>query len=231
MAKKELPQHIKEFYEKDEKVRKLLNTTHAVHTKAYLKGLEVITDKNGEVDYQKLEDEDTQDKFLKKMVDYYLDSAVHTLGLKDRPKSEIEEEMFLLKYTGITKGHLKRMLRESKSKYTLKAHENVRDGLIKKQTEELEPLRITHLEKKHIGDILQHVGIKDYLDKDRIQLGHAAHLLDLYKEKGEFSLSDLKHLTSASEKEGGWGSDSDIYLTEKGKKGIKELKEKYKRAA
>ncbi len=148
MTKKEVPKHIKEFYDRHEKVRKLLDSTQAAHSAAYNKGLEVIKDDKGEVDYEKLEDTAVQDKFLDKMMDHYLNFAVKKLGLKEMPKDEWEQDVILGRYVGVTRGQLRQTLRKHKGKYTLKEHEGTRDKLIKKQGEELSPLRYSHLEKK-----------------------------------------------------------------------------------
>lgn len=230
MAKgKEVPKHIKEFYEKDRKVKKLLDTTQAVHTEAYQKALETIRDKEGQIDYEMLEDIANQDRFLDKMMDHYLVSAAKAFGLKGVPKDELEQDILLQRYIGVTKGRLKNHLRKVKSEYTLNAHEKIRDDLVKKQREELLPLRHSHFEREHIKDILLYTGTKDYLDPDRLEIEHAAGLLNHYKEQGEIPLSHLEKITSLPEEKGGWGSD--VYLTPKGKESIKALKEKYKKAA
>ena len=230
MAKeKELPKHIQEFYDKDKKVRKLLDTTHAVHSEAYQKAMDTIRDDKGQIDYEKLEDVKIQDGFLDKMMDHYLSSAVKSLGLKEKPKEEFEQDILLQNYVGVTRGELKRILRSDKSEYTLKRHEGIRDKLIEKQTGRLLPLRSAHLENKHIEDILKHTGVQDYIAKDRIHIEHAAGLLDLYKGKGQITLSDLQHLTNTQEEKGGWGNT--VYLTDKAKEEIKAFKDRYKKAA
>jgi len=226
---KELPKHIKEFYDRDDKVRKLLDTTHAVHSEAYQKGLDVLRDEQGRIDYQKLEEVKVQDQFLDKLMDHYLTAAVRDLGLKEKPIDTFEQDVILQKYIGVTRGELQRIIRKNKGDYTLEAHEGLRDKLIKKQTQELMPLRHGHLEEGHIEDILKHTGVDKYIAKDRIQTGHAATILDIYKQKGEVTLSDLNGIVKTPEEKGGWGSD--VYLTEEAKEEIKELKKKHKKSA
>ncbi|MBI4983686.1 hypothetical protein HZC32_03520, partial [Candidatus Woesearchaeota archaeon] len=221
--KKELPKHIKEFYDKDVKVDQLISTTEAVHSEAYLKGLEAVKDsKTGQIDYDMLKEVKNQDAMLEKMMDHYLSHATKALGYKEKPKEELEQDLMLKRYYGVTRGELKRIMREAKHKYTLKQHEGIRDELIKKQRHELAPLRHSHLEEVHIDDILKHVRVKDYVAKDKINISHAATLLDIYKDKGEITLNDLEQLTETSLEKGGWGSKN--YLTEKGKEAIKKLK-------
>ncbi len=224
--KKELPKHIKKFYDKDDKIRLLIDTTEAVHSEAYSKGLDTIKNEKGQIDYDKLKDIKNQDSMLDKMIDHYINNATKALNLKEKPKDDFEADLLLKKYIGITKDEVRKQMREAKQHYTLKQHENIRDSLIKRQRNELLPLRHSHFEESHYEDILKHVGVKDYVAKDRITQGHAANLLDMYKQKGEISLSDLDELANTSEDKGGWGSK--IYFTDKAKEGIKALKDKYK---
>src|SRR3989338_9508797 len=107
---KELPKHIKEFYDRDDKVRKLLDTTHAVHSEAYQKGLDVLRDEQGRIDYQKLEEVKVQDQFLDKLMDHYLTAAVRDLGLKEKPIDTFEQDVILQKYIGVTRGELQRII-------------------------------------------------------------------------------------------------------------------------
>jgi len=226
--KKEVPKHIKEFYAKGERVKKILDTTEAAHSEAYQKGLVVITDKKtGEIDYTQLKDTKNQDAMLDKMMEHYLSRACQALKVKI-PEDGLEQDIILQQYAGITRGELKRVMREAKENYTLQQHENIRDSLMKKQRGKLLPLRASHFDDSHIEDILAHTGTKDYVTKDTVGIERATGLLDLYQEKGEISLSDLERLSATPEEKGGWGSKA--YLTDKAKKAVKDLKDKYKEA-
>ncbi len=231
MAKKGdgAPEHIKEFYRKHDQVRKLLDTTEAVHADAYHRALDTIRDQKGMVDYQMLEEVKSQDKFLDKMIDHYLNSAVQRMGLKEKPKDALEQDILLQQYIGVTKGELKNIMRKSKSKYNLKQHEGIRGELMKQQEKRLMPLRGHHFEDEHKEDILKYMGVHEYVAKDNVDISNLTHLLDLHREKGEINLSDLGELASLPEEKGGWGSD--LYLTPKAKKELKEKKEKHKKAA
>ncbi|MBN1377053.1 hypothetical protein JW949_01825 [Candidatus Woesearchaeota archaeon] len=230
MAEDDVPKSIKKFYDKHDKIKKLLDTTKAVHSEAYLKGIEKVglKDEKGEIDYKKLDKKEYQDNFLKAMVDHYLDKAVESLNLKEKPKDELGRSRILQAYIGITEGQLGDALREAKSDYTIGNHESIRDELIKKQHNELMPIRHAHIKDNDIEDILKHTGVKDYIKKD-IQIYHLGNLLGLYREKGEVNLSDLEQLTKLPEEKGGWGKIGKGYLTDKGKENIKKLKDNYKR--
>jgi len=223
--KKEVPKHIKEFYDRDKKVKQLLEATHDIHSQAYSKGLDAIKDKDsGRPDHEKLEDITVQDSMIDKMIDHYKSAAIEKLSelkgkdLKAPGKGTLEEDLFLQKYVGITRTQLTRVVRKSKSNYTQKAHEELRDKLMEEQEKALRPLRHGHLDKKHIGDILKYVGLEKHFEADNIEdVTNVVGLLDAYKTKGELTLSDLAQ------------TDLPKYFFKKdAKDAMKKLKEKYK---
>lgn len=218
--KDEVPKHITEYFKKSDKVDMLLESTKIAHSQAYNAALEAILDeKTGLYDHKKLEDTKVQDKFIDKMVDSYLSFAVKRLGMKEKPKDELEQDIILQRYLGITKTDLKRSIRKAKSNYSIEVHEATRKKLIERQEKELQPLTYSHMDKSHIGDILKHTGVSKYINKDNLNdVAEVVQFLDAYKEKGEINLSDLKPLP-------------DHMLTDSAKKGIKKFKSKYKEAA
>lgn len=225
--KKDVPKHIKEFYDRDKKVKQLLAATEDIHSQAYSKGLEVLKDKSGLPDHDKLEDAAVQDSMIDKMIDHYKSAALEKLSelkgkdIKAPGKGTLEEDMFLQRYIGITRQQLTKVIRKHKSNYTQKKHEGLRDELMEKQREALVPLRHAHLDKKHIDDVVKYVGAGKHLDSDNIQeTGHAALLLDVYKEKGEVTLADLAKFDLPNN-----------YFKKEAKDAMKKLKEKYKEAA
>lgn len=226
--KKKVPKHIEEFFKRDKKVNMLLEGTKNIHSDAYSKGIEVITDKKtGLPDHEMLEDIAVQDKMIDKMIDHYKSEAVKKLtefkgkDIKAPEKGTMEEDMFLQKYIGVTRSELTRILRSSKSKYTQKAHEELRDKLVKEQGKALVPLRHAHLDKKHIGDVLKYTGVAKHFDADNIEdVEHIVGLLDLYKAKGEISLSDLAQTDLPK-----------VYFKKEAQKEMKDLKKKYKTPA
>lgn len=221
-GKGEVPLHIKEYYDRGKKIERLLENTKAVHSQAYLTAAEALKEEGEtEFDLERLEDVKYQDKFLDKMVDHYLSSAVKKLGLKAKPKDEWEQDVLLQQYMGVTRAELRRELRVMKGKYNLEHHEDKRDKLIKKQGEELVPLRYGHLEKKHIGDILDYVGVKRHLRHENIENPEqVAGLLDIYKSRGEqLTLADLAQTNLPQ-----------AFYTDNAKKELEELKKKKKAA-
>ena len=218
---KEVPKAIKEFYDRHDKVMKLLANTKKVHSDAYSVAADQLK-KDGDVEFDPklLDDVKFQDKFLDKMMDHYINFAMEKLNIKDKPKNEFEEDVILQKYIGVTKAEMRNILRENKSGYTQEAHEKKRDELIKKQQKELIPLRHGHMDESNIEDILNHTKSGKYFVKDNIEtVDSVVDLLDLYRLNGDISLSELEKT-----------SIPDLYLTDEAKKEKKDSKDKYKKA-
>ena len=220
--KKEIPKHIKEFYDRDKKVKQLLAATEDIHSQAYSKSLEAIKDKKtGLPDHEMLKDIAVQDNMIDKMMDHYRTAGAEKLSTikgKAPDKGTFEEDIFMKKFIGITRAELTRYFRKHKSKYTQKVHEKIRDNLIEEQEKELMPLRHGHLDKKHIGDILKHVGAEKYFEIDNFRgIEEAVGLLDAYRQKGEISLADL------AQEEG-----LEHLLKKDAKDAMKQYKTKYK---
>jgi len=218
--KKVVPKHIKSFYDKSEKLEKLLESTNIAHSKAYHTALEVIKGSDGLYDHGKLKDTKVQDNFLDKMIGSYMSFAMDRLGIKEKPKDEFEQDIIMQKYIGVTKSQLKKHLRKTKDGYKLQVHEKIRDGLVEEQKKQLTPLRHSHLDMDHLDDILKHTKTSKYINKDVIQdIGEAVNLLDLYKRDGSVDKKSVKD----------YGLDN--LLTKGAKDELKAMKDNYKKAA
>ena len=223
--KKEVPKHIQEFYSRAKKVNQLLAATEDIHSQAYSKALEVIKDKgSGLPDHDKLEDIAVQDSMIDKMIDHYKSAAVEKLSEikgKAPAKGTMEEDMFLQRYIGITRSQLTKLIRKHKSNYTQKKHEELRDELMDQQRKSLLPLRHAHLDEKHLDDIVKYVGVGKHVEAGNIhEMAHAGLLLDIYKDRGEITLSDLAKFDLPSN-----------YFKKEAKDAMKKLRDRYKQAA
>ncbi len=221
---KKVPGHIEEFYKRGEKIEDLLNSTEIGHVRAYTGALDHIKEE-GQSDgdaLKALEDDKVRQKFIDKIIDNYISHAVDSLGIKEAPEDAVERDIILQRYVGVTSKELTDRINNQKSGYTIKTHEGERDKIIEKQKKEMNPLRHSHLEKKHIGDILEHTGTANYFDKDNLErVEDLVPLLDAYKLKGEaLTLSDLKQLGMPN-----------AYLTKEAAETTKKLKDNYKKAA
>ena len=221
--KKEVPKHIKEFYDRTQSIENIINSTSNAHSEAYLAAVSILKDeKDKDPDYSKLEDKAIREQFIEKLMDSYLTFATQQSG-GSKPQSDFEKDVLMQKYIGVTRNQLAEIIHKSKSNYSIKNHESIRDELIKKQTKELTPLASSHLNKEHLESILEHTGTKSYFNKEALDVAHGANLLGAYKQNGEITLSTVAQLKDQ------FGGDA--YLTADTVKAVKELKDKYKHTA
>ncbi len=221
--KKEVPKHIKEFYDRTQSIENIINGTKNAHSAAYTTAASILVSEGSKnPDYSRLEDAGVREQFIDKLIDSYLTFATQQSGI-EKPKTDFEKDILLQKYVGVTRSELSKRVHKAKSGYTIDNHEKIRDALVKKQSEELAPLASGHLKKEHIDDILAHTGTSKYFNKDVLEIEKAAALLNIYKGAGEITLSTVAQLKDQ------FGGDA--YLTADTVKAVKDLKDKYKQAA
>ncbi len=217
--KKKMHKQIKEYYDRGDKIEALIATTRNVHTGAYTAGLDAIRDSRGRIDYNLLENDGKKEEMLDKMVNHYITEAMSKLvekGITAKiPQDEFEQDMFLMKYVGVTRATLRKSIGPD---YTEEKHEQLRNELIKKQTKELNPLRHGHFKKGDIATILDHMGIKKHFNVGNLEeAATVAPLLDVYKAKGELTLADLANTGLPKP-----------YFTDNANSAMKKLKDVYK---
>jgi hypothetical protein len=173
---------IKEMLDKKDK---LLDTTELVHSEAYDKVVrKLLMDDKGKVDYGKLKKSGMQKKFADELKDHYLEAARDALGISDDSKGELEDEMLIKAYTGVTSNYFREQLSTKKHQYTKGEHSGVVTKLKGAQDEELTPIAFRKIKEEHISDIIDHMGARDYIDKDKIRLPEAINLLNIHYKVG-----------------------------------------------
>lgn len=165
----------------------LLDTTELVHSEAYDKAVRaLLTDDDGKVDYGKLKDIDTQSKFTDELKSHYLEAARDALGVSDE-KGELEDELLLKAYIGVTSDYFRDQISKKRHKYTKGEHSGVVAKLIEEQDQELKPIAFRKIKEKHIPDVVREMKAEGYIDADKIRLQEAIELLDLYYRTGTIS--------------------------------------------
>jgi hypothetical protein len=184
MSKEKIPKHITKHLRLKKKLKKLLDTHEVEHSQAYTKAAnELLKDEEGNIDYEKLEEVKTQDKFIDKMIGHYISRAKQTFkGFK--PKDEIEEDMMLRAYGTHTRGQLSQLVRGYGKKYTIATHEEGRNKLVKELAKELSPTASAHFKDEHIEDIIKYTKSGDVINESLFGIHEATNLLNLYEETG-----------------------------------------------
>ncbi len=175
------------------KAKKLTDTIHRHHRQAYDSAIDShLTGKDGLVDMDKLDNSKVQDKFVDKMTDIYLSKAKQTLGMKG--KDQIENELILNTYAGITKNELKSAVKSQGSDYTFDNHHGHMKQIIK---EKIAPTLFnaasSHLKSSDISDIIKYTKTSGFIDSKKIRKGEAINLLTSYHESGQVASKPYRH--------------------------------------
>ena len=179
-----IPGHIKEWQSLRKKAKKIADTTAHEHSSAYLKASDKhLKDKEGNIDYDMLDDVKVQDKFIDSMTDHYVSKAKQHFKAKGGGK--LKDDLLMSSYAGITSDMLKNIIQKKGSGYNLQNHEGLKEELIKKTKEQLEGIAGGHLKDQHIGDIVKYVKADNLVDHKKMNLQDAMHVHSIYDQKGK----------------------------------------------
>lgn len=213
----EIPEHIKKYKSLKKKAKKITDTTEIEHSKAYLAAAEILKNEEGQIDYEKLEEPEVQEKFVSKMTEHYLERANKYFGSKVKPEDELQVNQLLKTYAGITRDQLSRFVKTFGEEYTQKKHEAVRDKFMDEVREELAKTTAAHLKEEHAPDFLKGMkGIDDIVDKEKVTLNDALILYNIYEKYGDITPKSIKSTYRAMER------PSPVFLKKKKKYEKKE---------
>mgnify|MGYP001594096974 CR=1 FL=1 len=169
------------FREKTKAVKKLTDTLYLHHNEAYnVAAKEHLMDK-GQVDYSRLEDDATQEKFALHMADFYVTKARQSLGIgKDVKLDENQTNMLMMAYAGITKTELLELVRTNGEEFTLEAFKGVADRFKKSVHDKLAPTAAEHITRKHIPGVIKEMKLEDMVDASKMDVGDVIQLMGSY---------------------------------------------------
>jgi hypothetical protein len=173
-----------------DKAKKLITTTHSAHSEAYTTAQnKVLKDKDGLIDVSLLDKEENQDKFLDTMIDFYLDKAVKSLNIKEKPKDAVDQDRILRAYANVSRTELQRYIKTHGKDYTLDKHEGIRDELMKKIRSDLIASAGGHLRDKHVKALIKEMKLDDIVDASKLQIDDAMDLFNFYDMKNRSPIS------------------------------------------
>ena len=215
MANKEVPEHIKNFEDLKKKAKKILDTTRLHHTDAYVRAADSVLkdEKTGQIDYDLLDKTETQDRFVGKMTDYYVERANEYFGSKISVDDRYKVDQLLNAYAGVTRTELLEAVRTHGKKYTIESHEKNREELLKKVGKQLNQAAAADLTDKHVKDFIEHMGLEDIIDASKVRITDMALLHDLWQTYGTLSHKIIKNFYQEQ-----LGVPSPVYLKKEKKK-------------
>ncbi len=184
--KKKGPTAFETYKAKRKAIDKLVDTIYIHHHEAYTSAAQKhLKDEKGLIDYSKLEDVATQDKFAQEMTDFYVEKAKSYFGIgKDKELDEQQIEMLLMAYSGVTKTELFTLARKYGEDFTLPAYKQTIDDVQKSLMKKLTPLTTAHVKDEHKGEIIQEMGLEDRIDSAKITTEELSALMHEYHNKG-----------------------------------------------
>ena len=193
---------------------KIVATTELTHSDAYNKAIKkLLKDEKGDIDYNKLDDADTQLKLVREMTKHYLEAAkeyfkvdIDTEDLEN--EDSLKADMLLKAYAGVTKGYLHSLISQHRSGYTLRKHNEMASDLVDQIKKELTGTIYAPLKGEHAEDVVKHIKADEFLDHERMDRGDLVTALETYFAndvvspkmfKGQSYLKHGKHKAAAND--------------------------------
>jgi uroporphyrinogen-III decarboxylase len=180
--------HLKK-YEKHAKIAEdMVAMTDRTHRKAFhAYESAFVSDKGRGIDYELAKDEKKREEGLKKMMDVYLKKAKEVL--KSNAADKFEEALLMNAYAGTTEEQIKRIAAAEKENFDFdKFNKAYKPKFMERIKEVLDGAAQSHLNEKHIDDIVKYTGIdKLGVDSSRLRLPEAINYFDTYRKHGAVS--------------------------------------------
>ena len=175
-----------EAIEKWEKLRKhaqnIIDTTELHHREAYGAAVkEHLIGEDGQVDSERLEDEDLQKKFSETMADFYFEKAKDYFKVQG-DLNELEKDTLLNAYSGFTKEGIRDLIYKNGKDFNYLTFFQNTNQLMQRLKGRLISAAASHLEDKHIEDIVKHVDAEDVVKTDALKKEESIQLLELYRD-------------------------------------------------
>ncbi|PIN85886.1 hypothetical protein COV19_07385 [Candidatus Woesearchaeota archaeon CG10_big_fil_rev_8_21_14_0_10_44_13] len=184
----DIPEKIKTYYERRKKLNKLLTSTQVEGSKAYDNATDLLKDEDGEIDLDKLKEDDMRKQFIDKITDHYISAAKKRLKSEVKTEDEFGVDMLLSGYAQVTKAEIEQAVNEKKHQYTKDVHNEVSKDLKKKQINKLIPALSSHFEDSDVSDIVKYTKADSLVHANRMRIDDALPFLDHFN-KGKGSVT------------------------------------------
>lgn len=185
--------------------KRVLDTTQLAHDEAFLYAAKLIRDKKGEVDTSRLEDEGMRDKFVKRMLQFYVRRARksfaadeqedHGEHAEDEAEGEdidpIKADRMLQAYMGMTGTILKKQISQYGAKYSKEVHDGLMNRVHQQMQQQFDESITSNIKHENIEDVIQYTHVDPHQIKRPLELDEAKDLLRT-KFHGDVSESYLK---------------------------------------
>jgi hypothetical protein len=209
---------IEDYTKNYNKVKHIINTLKINHSKAYTTAAdELLKDKKtGLYDLEKLEDSKIKAQFIKKVSEFYKNSAVEYFQAKG--DDSMKNHQLISAYGGITADQMRNLLDTHGKNYDIELHENIRDQIVKETRGKLNVAAGAHLDDEHIKGVVGEAKADKLVNMKNVSLEDALTLYEIYRNnKKSISADAIKDHYRAN------GKKAPVYLL-KEEKASKEYK-------
>ena len=183
---------LQEFKAKYETVRKLADTIEIHHFQAYTDAAtSFLKDKEGNIDYKKLKDSDVRTSMADKMADFYISKAKQYFKVDESASklSDMQKEMLMHAYAGITRGTLQSEIHKAEDEFTLENFKGRVTEIKRRVASTLIPSSYSHISEsaKHKKEIIKDIGLEGKLDPELVQVEELFPLMEAHNSAGVVS--------------------------------------------
>ncbi len=184
-----IPDHIDELINKHKTVDNVVRTVKSVHSEAYTALEKELYDDKGNIDIDRLDDSNYQDKATDSMMKVYNNAVAKYFNLqsdKDGNISnmdDIKQEQLYKTYLGITKSKLLSQIKKMGKNYTIEVHERTRNSLVQEIEDELKLSASGHIKDEHVDSLVDYLDPSGaIIDKNKIRKDEATALFSTFND-------------------------------------------------
>mgnify|MGYP001617040023 CR=1 FL=1 len=180
---------LQEFGVKYDTVQRLADTVELHHQKAYTEAaLKHLKDKEGNLDYKLLKDSKVRSAMADQMADYYVEQAKEYFRVDEKASklSDMQKEMLINAYAGITRGQLKSEIHRAEEEFTLQHFGRRVDEIKRRISEQLVPATYAHIQDtpEHKKAILKELDLEGKLDAELVRVEDLIPLMAQHHRDG-----------------------------------------------
>lgn len=174
----------------------LADTAAHTHTEAYTAAVSKHLIENGQVNFEKLDDDAVQKQFVKTMSDMYVSKAKEHFKMS-KDLNEVEQDLLMQAYAGVTHGLLKEQVGKYGKHFTHFQFDQMKHQIQQQLGKRMYASAGQHLDQANVGGIIKHVGLEAKLDTGKVTVDEARELLETFHREGSISDTALReHVAS-----------------------------------
>ena len=197
-GEKKTPEYITKHEKLYSHANRLADRTDLSLTEAYTKAVkEHLLDKNGNPDFEKLDDSETNKKFIETLTGHVAnDAAKYFKTAKDL--EEFDKKLLFQTYTGVTTTQIRDIVSRTGKNFK-DQFPAYKQQIHQQTTARLQEAAGSHLEDtlKTKESILKYAGIGKKVDAGSLTIDQGRQILEAYHEHGAVTDSDLRRIVGA----------------------------------